>query len=359
MNSDATTAMAVKSQRCQPSAPARKLNAAPGLKASTRLKNGVRTNDSCGRKLVMIQCFVTWSSTMTPAVTASHARLRTVGGATGAGEVKAFCTEARIAGNTRFRSCERPRLARSEQVRDAAPAKGWVLGIPANVGAIVPAALALRMRRTRNRELEAVRVPVLDLRARSDQHEAQVMAQARERIEVRLAGADDDVGLQRRADLTQFAPLLDAFERRLAYFQDSLPLRNQRSTVRNRRQHVLPLVHEDRRILRIKDRPGLFGGERENRCHQLQQRIADRDELGLRRAARSPVLRRGIEAVLQDVDVEPAQVLRAIRLQLLDDQMKLIGVVRRFDRLGHHLRARERVAVDLEQIGYRHGMAGR
>ena len=31
----------------------------------------------------MIQCLVSWSSTMTPAVTTSHARLRTVGGALG------------------------------------------------------------------------------------------------------------------------------------------------------------------------------------------------------------------------------------------------------------------------------------
>ena len=47
---DATTANATSSGVCQPPAPARKLNAAPLLNASTRLKNGATSSRSPGAK---------------------------------------------------------------------------------------------------------------------------------------------------------------------------------------------------------------------------------------------------------------------------------------------------------------------
>jgi hypothetical protein len=68
----AATAITAKNQRCQPPPPARKLNAAPRLKASTRLANGVSGNSSPARNDARIKCLVSWSSTMTS--TASHSQ---------------------------------------------------------------------------------------------------------------------------------------------------------------------------------------------------------------------------------------------------------------------------------------------
>ena len=58
MKAHAIDAIAMKSQRCQPSAPAKKLNAAPELKASTRLKNDVTGHSSPGLKFVRTAYFV-------------------------------------------------------------------------------------------------------------------------------------------------------------------------------------------------------------------------------------------------------------------------------------------------------------
>ena len=55
----AINAIAMKSQRCQPSAPARKLKAAPALNASTRLKNDVTGISSPERNAARMTCFVT------------------------------------------------------------------------------------------------------------------------------------------------------------------------------------------------------------------------------------------------------------------------------------------------------------
>jgi hypothetical protein len=58
MSAVAPAAIAAKSQRCHPDAPARKLNAAPGLKLSTSVKNDVSTLNSPGRKASRIASFV-------------------------------------------------------------------------------------------------------------------------------------------------------------------------------------------------------------------------------------------------------------------------------------------------------------
>ena len=82
------------------------------------------------------------------------------------------------------------------------------------------------------------------------------------------------------------------------------------------------------------------------------------------------VRRRRVETVLQDVEVERAEVLGAEHLQLGDDRVELVDAVvaagedaargvERADDLGlQRRRARQRPAVDLEHVGERHGVGG-
>ena len=58
INPQATKAIAMNSHRCHPSAVARKLNAAPALNASTRLKNEVTIHSSPGRNAARIAYLV-------------------------------------------------------------------------------------------------------------------------------------------------------------------------------------------------------------------------------------------------------------------------------------------------------------
>src|SRR5690348_3422952 len=67
MTADAMTAMEAKNSVCQPWAPARKLNAAPVLNTSTRLKKGASARLSPGMKVRSTTVLVTKSSTITAA----------------------------------------------------------------------------------------------------------------------------------------------------------------------------------------------------------------------------------------------------------------------------------------------------
>ena len=101
-------------------------------------------------------------------------------------------------------------------------------------------------------------------------------------------------------------------------------------------------------------RPRLLGREAEEGRHPAQHRVRDVPQRGLRGAARERLRRRGVEAVLQHVEVERAEVFGAVDLQLGDDRVELVDLVVR-EHLGLQLRrARERVAVDLQQVGQRH-----
>ena len=62
---DAASAMARKNQRCQPPAPARKLKAAPGFSAWTRLKNGVTSCDQPSGVVVAMELLAAWSAAST------------------------------------------------------------------------------------------------------------------------------------------------------------------------------------------------------------------------------------------------------------------------------------------------------
>src|SRR5688572_10542000 len=69
---DAPSAKPTSTGVCQPGASARKLNAAPLLKTSTRLKKPVISSRSPGAKRASTSHFVIWSATMMAADTANQ-----------------------------------------------------------------------------------------------------------------------------------------------------------------------------------------------------------------------------------------------------------------------------------------------
>src|SRR5688500_14771808 len=109
----AISAKPISSGVCQPPAAARKLNAAPLLNASTRLKNGVISSRSQGTKRPRTIHFVTWSAS------------------TMASETKKYGNALDIAA----------RLAWAVQVALAAPAQPLAV----DIRHVMPAALALWM----------------------------------------------------------------------------------------------------------------------------------------------------------------------------------------------------------------------
>src|SRR5512139_1122575 len=153
MNTLAATAMAAKNQRCHPAAPARKLNAAPVLYASTRLMKLVTGSSWPSRKSAVIHALVARSATITSAASSSQRHQRELPCAE-AVMVSAVTGSRAAAGRCVESSCELPDLAGAEEVRDAPGAQLRVLRIRTDVGAPVPAALALRVRTRRDADRE-------------------------------------------------------------------------------------------------------------------------------------------------------------------------------------------------------------
>jgi hypothetical protein len=207
-----------------------------------------------------------------------------------------------------------------------------------------------------------------DARRRGDQDEAQVVAERGEQIAGRRAGLDRDLGLQRRPEAALGAERLDLLVRFRPHGGDSRPLGEQRLVLP--RARVAVDLGEDRgRVLGPEHLPRFLGGEAEEGRHPAQHRVADVPERGLRRSARARRRRRRVEAVLEDVEVERAEVFRAEHLQLGDDRMEFVGAevaaaedaARRIE-LADDLRlqrgrAGEHPAVDLEHVGERDGVA--
>ncbi len=77
---------------------------------------------------------------------------------------------------------------------------------------------------------------------------------------------------------------------------------------------------------------------------------------GLRRASGARIGGRGVQAILQHVQIEAAQVLGAEHLQLGDHRVELVDVVMREDLALQFGRARERVAIDLQPFVDRYRM---
>ena len=168
-------------------------------------------------------------------------------------------------------------------------------------------------------------------------------------------------GLQRRADLAPLAQL--RFQMRLhlgTRLADQAPAGVQRLGIRQLGEDVEELfLDAGARFAAAfggEHRPGLVSRERQDRRHQLEQRIGDVPERGLRAAPCQAVLGRGVETVLQDVQIEGPQLFRAEGLQQRDDGVELVLQVvvhdALLDLLGHH----QRVAVDVEHAVQRHGV---
>ena len=113
-------------------------------------------------------------------------------------------------------------------------------------------------------------------------------------------------------------------------------------------------VNEDGVLARLKCLPRLLGGEAEYRGHEAKQAPGDVVERVLRRAPRGRIRGARIQAVLEDVEVERAEVLRAERLQPRDRGMELELLAVGEDRGLQLGGERGRIAVDLQPILDRH-----
>ena len=160
MNERGDARSAMKNQRCQPSWPARKLNAAPRLKSSVRSKKpGMTASRSPSSKRSSTATLVIWSSDD------HHQREQQEGQAARAA---AFCSgmAARLPAPNRLLT-QRPQI------------DGWCR-VGADVGAPVPAAIALGMGAGRHLDRLGCggRRTATSLGRRRDQHEAQVVVRA-------------------------------------------------------------------------------------------------------------------------------------------------------------------------------------
>src|SRR5438876_8959703 len=99
-------------------------------------------------------------------------------------------------------------------------------------------------------------------------------------------------------------------------------------------------------IARIENAPCLFGGEGKYRRHELEQRVPNQRQRGLRGTARAAVAPGGVEAILQHIEIEAAELLGAIRLQALYREVELVALVVASDRLKKSICLGDRVAVE-------------
>src|SRR5467141_2452872 len=321
----ATREKTTNSGACQPGASARKLNAAPLLNTRTRLKKPVSTRRSPGAKLASTPHLATWSAT---AITAASANQRQFLGI-------------------------QPFFAGSGQVAAAAAAERLVV----DVRAVMPAALAFAVQARRDLHPQPS-ARAMHAGGGSEHHELEILAEAAEQRVVAAVGVEVDLGLQRRADLARRAQLLDFLAHGVAQLAQALPLRQQLRAVLRARQRMPGLEEHAVAALSGKHLPELLGGEAQDRRHQPHQAVGDVVERGLRRAPRQRVRLAGVEAVLQDVEAEGAEVLGAEPLELLRDQVELVALVIPGNLFLRARRHGERVAVDLEQLVDRHAVPG-
>mmetsp|Transcript_70457 Transcript_70457/g.166067 ORF Transcript_70457/g.166067 Transcript_70457/m.166067 type:complete len:326 (+) Transcript_70457:628-1605(+) len=218
-------------------------------------------------------------------------------------------------------------------------------GHASHVGPVVPAALAFGMGAGRDDHAELRRRH--QLHRRGDEDEAQVLAQAGEQGLVLLVDLQHQLCLQRRADGAGGAHGLNGLVDLVADLVDAGPLGQQAGFGR---AEVPVGLGEDGLALR-EDLPGFLGREAEEGRHPAQHRVRDLPQRGLGRAAGQALGRRGVEAVLQHVEVEGAEVLGAIDLQLGHHRVELVALEVGQD-LGLQLgRAGQRIAVHLQQLG--------
>src|SRR2546428_10484174 len=98
------------------------------------------------------------------------------------------------------------------------------------------------------------------------------------------------------------------------------------------------------------DAPRLLRGEAKQRGLALKHLVAEQGNRRLRRAPGWARSRRRVQPVLENVEVEPAQFLRAESLELLHDRMELESFVG-CGKLGEvGMRDCQRMPIELEQL---------
>ncbi len=95
--------------------------------------------------------------------------------------------------------------------------------------------------------------------------------------------------------------------------------------------------------------PRFLGREREDGRHEPRQRAEDVEAHGLRRAPPRVVGQRGVEPVLDDVEVERRQIDRAEIVHGVEDRVELVLVVGAPDAGDQAREAIEDPAIDLVQ----------
>ena len=263
-----------------------------------------------------IAALVSWSATITPA--ASHSQ-RDPARACGRESACASASRER-------RDARRLRTGSTRSGRTASGAPRPRRRRRGSASSARTSACALGVTRDRQR-----RRPRATRGRRRDQHEAQVVAEARERVVARRRGAaiatsacSDEPIVPRLAQRPR-APSA----RRRAPRRMRCPLADQRrrrpAAAGNASVQVWQKIVASSGL---HDAPRLLGGERQDRRHQPQQRVADRARArSAPSAARALSVPRRVEAVLQHVEVEAAEVLRAERLQPLHDEVELVARV--------------------------------
>ena len=223
------------------------------------------------------------------------------------------------------------RLAAAEEIRHAAPAQRRVRAIGADVGAPVPAALALRAARSASTVDRERRRRAATRACRGDRTRSADRRRAKRAPRSIGAGAVDR--RPRPAATSRSCPAcrsaLELLQHGGAHGEDLRPIwRSARPRPAPRGTHV--------RATRARRSSASFGCRTRHASSAVNERIgaisfssASRmmRERGLRRAPRAAVARRRVEPVLQHVEVEAAQVLGAERLQPLHDEVELVAVV--------------------------------
>src|SRR5258706_5636286 len=243
----ARSAKPASSGVCQPDSAARKLNAAPLLNTSTRLKNGATSSRSPGRMRASTTHLTSWSSTAMAAASPNQRAALGMG---------ALCAGA-------------------VEVRDAPAAESF--GV--HVGAVVPAALALGKLARLHLRLGLGRAE--GTRRRGEHHVLEIVAEARERFVVLAGSAELDLGLQRRADLAGGAQVLDLLAHRVAQCPEPLPFFQQFFFFRKSGKLVQRL--EEHAVIGLAGEmpPELLGREGQDRRHQSHQAVRDVPQRGL------------------------------------------------------------------------------
>ena len=218
----------------------------------------------------------------------------------------------------------------------------------------MPAALALDGGGRRN--ADGQRLTRYQRHRRGDEDELQALAQRGQQCVGLGRRRDHHRGLQRRAQATGAAHILDGLVHRLAQRADGLPLGQQRGVGRD---HGPVGLGKDRAPAGREHGPGLLGGEAEEGRHPAQHGLGDVPQRGLRAAPGHALGRRGVEAVLQHVQVEGAQVLAAIHLQLGHHRVELIDLEVGQDLALQRAGAGQGVVVDLQQLLGRDRIGGR